>query len=170
MASQEQYSIPSDYLKIEAVFIYNTTTGHKVKLRPMLVTQRDATKSPGNPSHYYIWGLNVSGVNSYYVGLNPIPSSSGTSDLEIYYRQQPQTMVAGGTAPEILTPWQDGLISFACWKVYRRRGKEWLNAALEAKAEWEDWVSKAKAYINPLQLDWPTEVTDTGGYLYNYGA
>mgnify|MGYP006947913530 CR=1 FL=1 len=42
-----------------------------------------------------------------------IPSTSGTSDLEIYFRQSPLTMVSGGQAPEIPGHFQYGLVAYA---------------------------------------------------------
>ena len=151
-----------------AVFIYNTTTGVKRKLRPIDIQQRDPTKATGSPSYYYVGGINVSGVNSYYVGLNPIPSTSGTSDLELYGRQQPLTMVSGGQAPEIMTPWQDYLVAYAAWCIYIRRGVQWTGMADRMWAIWERGIEKAKEFKNPLMEDWPTAITDVMGYGVMY--
>lgn len=165
VASQEQYSLPSDYLKMDTVFIYQTTgNNQKLRLTPITARQRDPVKNTGGSYYYYIWGINVSGVNSYYVGLNPIPDSNGSSDLEIYYHQLPLTMVDGGQGPEVPTQWQDALISYALWKIYRRAGRDFANMRDEAKAEWTDWLAKARRYVNPLQRDIPTTVDDTAGY------
>src|SRR3990167_4835153 len=100
VASQEVSSVPTDYLAIHAVFLYRST-GAQRKLVPMSLNERDPSKSTGDPSFYYIAGRNVSGANANTFGLNPIPSASGTSDLEVYYTQSPLAMVSGGQAPEI---------------------------------------------------------------------
>lgn len=169
VASQESYSVPSDFIKIEAVFIYNTTTGTKVRLRPIDLMKRDPTKSTGTPAFYYIWGLNVSSANSFTINLNPIPSTSGTSDLEIYFRQSPLTMVSGGQAPEIPGHFQYALVAYALWKIWERdQSPIGINLADRYHAEWEQWVKDAQSFINPLTLDMPTVIDDTQGLLSAY--
>ena len=164
VASQETYTVPSDFLRVLAVFIYNTTSGHKQKLRPIDIQSRDPSQSTGNPLYYYVGGINVSGNNSYTLGLNPIPSSSGSSDLIMYGRQQPTTMVTGGQAPEIMTPWQDYLIAYAANRCYVRRGPQWGSHADRMWAEWERGIKKAIEFRNPLMEDWPTTIQDVAGY------
>lgn len=166
VASQESYSVPSDFIKIEAVFIYNTTSGQKQRLRPIDLMKRDATKSTGSPQYYYIWGLNVSSVNSFTVNLNPIPSTSGTSDLEIYFRQSPLTMVSGGQAPEVPGHFQYALVAYALWKIWLRdQSPIGTNLAMIYKNEWDQWVADAQSFINPLTLDMPQQIDDAMGML-----
>lgn len=166
VSGQETYTVMSDFLRILSVNIYNTTNGVKVKLRPIDLQARDPNKTQGTPAFYYITGLNVSGVNSYAIGLNPIPNFTGSSDLEVRGRQQPLTMVTGGQAPEIMTPWQDYLIAYAANRCYVRRGKEWGQMADRMWAEWERGIQKAKEFKNPLMEDWPTQIADAAGYGY----
>lgn len=164
VASQESYSIPSDFIKIEAVFIYNTSTNVKTRLRPIDLMKRDPTKSTGTPQCYFIWGLNVSSANSFTINLNPIPSTSGSSDLEIYYRQAPLTMVSGGQAPEIPNHFQYALIAYTLWKIWLRDQSP-IGASLAAiyKREWDEWVHQAQSFINPLTLDMPQTIDDVEG-------
>lgn len=164
VASQEEYSVPSDFLHVSGVYIYNTTTGVKQKLKPVSITQRDPAQNTGNPIFYTVWGRNVSGANAYTLLLNPIPSTSGTNDLIMYGRQQPLTMVSGGQAPEIMTPWQDYLIAYAAWCVYIRRGPNWAQMADRMWQNWERGLMKAKEWKNPLMDDWPTAIEDVMGY------
>jgi hypothetical protein len=169
VASQESYSVPSDFIKIEAVFIYNTTSGQKQRLRPIDLMKRDPTKSTGSPQYYFIWGLNVSSVNSFTVNLNPIPSTSGTSDLEIYFRQAPLTMVSGGQAPEIPGHFQYALVAYALWKIWLRdQSAIGANLASSYKREWDEWVHEAESFINPLTLDMPQQIDDAMGMLNPY--
>jgi len=164
VASQETYTVPSDFLRVLAVFIYNTTTGVKRKLRPIDIQSRDPSKQTGSPAYYYVGGINVSSVNSYMLGLNPIPSTSGSSDLELYGRQQPLTMVTAGQAPEIMTPWQDYLVAYCANRCYIRRGPSWAGQADRMWAEWERGIAKAKEFKNPMMEDWPTTIADAAGY------
>lgn len=163
MAHQEEYSLPSDYGRLEAVFYYGSQS---IILTPISVSQRNPRRTEGTPSCFYVWGLNVSGANTYAIGLNDIPSTSGTDDIEIFYRQLPLTMVTGGQAPEIPIQWQDALPAYAAWKTMQRRGREWAGMAREYQMEWQDWVNKAKKYVNPLQTGFPYRTNDTAGYMY----
>jgi hypothetical protein len=165
VASQETYSVPSDYYKIDAVFLARGAGQTNIRLLPMMRNDRDPSASTGTPTRYYVSGRNVSGVNSFVIGLNPVPAASGTSDLTIHIRQMPLVMVSGGQAPEVPQPWQDALVSYAVWKALRRRGREWQSLAQEAAAEWADWLKKAERYVNPLMRDVPNQVYDNGGYL-----
>lgn len=165
VASQEEYSVPSDFVRIRSVFINNTTTGHKVKLTPIRMEQRDPMQNMGNPLFYYVWGLNVSSNNQPTICLNPIPSSSGTSDLHIYGHQIPAAMVNGGQAPEVMFHWQDALSTYGLWRCYQRRGLKWEGLARDTQAEWEDWVNQARRFHNPMGLDAPTSIADNADYV-----
>ena len=164
VASQEHYSVPTDYIKIHAVFLYRSA-GAQLKLTPISLNSRDPRKTTGDPQFYYIAGINVSGANSPDFGLNPIPSSSGSADLEIYFTQSPLAMVNGGQAPEVQAHWQDALVPYALWKTYLRAGKEYLPMAQMMRQEWQDWVTKARQYSQQLRLDSPQTIQDTAGYL-----
>lgn len=170
VASQEVYSVPSDFIKIESVFINNATTGHKVRLKPISLLDRDPEQGTGDPLYYYIWGRNVSSANSFTIGLRPIPSTSGSSDLEIYFRQAPLTMVSGGQAPEIPTHFQYALPAYALYKLWLRdQSPIGVGMARIYKAEWDEWVENAKAFINPLTLDIPMTIRDEMRYGVMYG-
>lgn len=164
VANQEEYSAPSDWIKVRSVFIQNATTNIYRKLRPIRMEQRDPRLTTGDPLFYYFWGRNVSGSNSPTVALNPIPSTSGSSDLIMYGQQIGADMVSGGQAPEVMFHWQDALSCYAAMRWYQRLGKDRMNEALECQAEWQDWVNKARAYKNPMGIDTPTSINDTMGY------
>ena len=168
VASQESYSVPSDFIKIEAVFIYNTSTGNKRRLRVIDLHGRDPERNTGDPLYYYVWGINVSSANQFTVNLQPIPSTSGTSDLEIWFRQRPLTMVSGGQAPEIPEHFQYALPSYVAWKLFMRdQSAIGTHLAQMYKNEWDEWIHAARAFINPLTLDSPTTIPDAMGYLSN---
>jgi hypothetical protein len=159
VAGQEEYPLPSDYMKLEAVFLATDR-----KLTPIRVQQRDARENNSKSIFYYIHGANVSRSNAQTINLNPIPDQAYT--LKIYYRQMPLAMVSGGQGPEIPVQWHDALPSYALWKTYRRWGRDWANMRDESKAEWEQWLQRARRYATPLQVDVPTRVEDTAGYMY----
>lgn len=166
VASQEAYSVPSDWIKVRSVFIYNTTTNVKRKLIPIRMEQRDPRQTTGTPLYYYSWGLNVSSNNSPTVELNPIPDTSGSSDLIMFGQQIGADMVSGGQAPEVMYQWQDALSCYAAMRWYERIPGRRADK-LDAAAEWQDWVNKAKAFKNPMGIDTPTSINDDMGYAVN---
>jgi len=169
IANQEAYSVPSDFLKIEGVFIKNAVTNNYRRLRPIDPLRRDPREQTGDPGYYYLWGRNVSGANSDTINLNPIPSTSGTSDLIIFIRQTPLTMVNGGQGPEIPLAFQNALPAYALWKIYQRDHAASVPLADRYQGEWRDWIHEAIAFRNPLQNDMPIPVEDVMGYTQMWG-
>lgn len=168
VAGQEEYPLPSDYHKVQAVFLYRTTGDlSKQNLYPIGILDRDPAKAQGTPRNYYIWGLNVSGNNSFTIGLSPIPIASGSSDLEVFYRQIPSTMVSGGQGPEIPVQFQDGLPDGALMQVYERFSSGdsgYMAMADRARSRWGSWIARASSHVSPLTLDRPSMPRDTMGY------
>lgn len=169
-AGQEQYPLPSDYLKICAVFMYRTD-GLKRKLHPVMMQQRNAQKRQSlDQRAFYVWGINVAAAHKYYIGLQDIPSATSlTNDIEIYYRQLPLTMTIGGgtVPPEVPDQWQDGLIQGALMRIYSRmctQDSKWLPMFDRKSRVWANWIVESKKYVNPLMLDHPIQIADTMGY------
>jgi hypothetical protein len=162
VADQQEYSVPTDFFSVEGVR-WTDTTGAKHWLTPIKI--RQLSDETGDPCKYAEWGLNVSGANSPAIWLDPIPDASGSSDLEIYIKAMPLTMVSGGQAPEVPVAWQDSLVAYACWKVYRRRGKEWVSMAREAQAEWMEWLRQAERWSSTIVTDVPFRSNDTMGAM-----
>lgn len=170
VAAQETYNLPTDYWKAEAVFYYGT--GGDRHLFPMNVGDRDPEQRQGAPNRYYIWGSNVSSTNQYVIGLNPVPGVNGTDDLEVFYRQLPRKMVHSTEAtmvnPEVNEMWQDAMVDYALMSIYRRLGNDFVGLYRDHRAGWNDWMMKAKEYVNPLQFDIPIPRRDTGLYTWDY--
>jgi hypothetical protein len=165
VADQQEYSVPTDFFSVEGVR-WTDTTGAKMWLTPIKI--RQLSDESGDPCKYAEWGLNVSGANSPAIWLDPIPDASGSSDLEIFIKAMPLTMVSGGQAPEVPVAWQDSLIPYACWKVYQRRGREWVQMAMAAKQEWMEWLREAERWSATIQTDVPHRTNDTAGYLASW--
>lgn len=170
VAGQETYNLPADYWKMECPFWYGTTPTH---LLPMNVGDRDPRQRTGSPTNYYIWGSNVSSANQYVLGLNPIPAVNGsTNDLEVFYRQMPRKMIHSteGTAvaPEVNEMWQDAMTEYALMSIYRRLGGDFKDLYKDHRAVWQNFMQKAKEYVNPLQFDYPISRRDTGLYTWEY--
>lgn len=172
VAGQEDYSVPSDYHKAEAVFLYKATGANtKTRLRPIGILDRDPSLAQGEPMYYYIWGVNVSGNNQYKFGLRPIPIESGTDDLRIWARQMPKDMVSGGQAPEVKDVWQDALVDGCLMLLYLRLApgdSMMLQLADRAAARWGSRKKEAEDYISVLTLDEPRMPRDTMGYTSSY--
>lgn len=174
VAGQEEYPIPSDYLKICLVTIYRTD-GLKLALKPISLQQRDPARTQSaNQRYYYVWGVNSGGLNRYHIGLtHDVPSTTSlVDDLEIHYRQQAAPMISGGTPPEVPEQFQDALIEGALTKIYNRLAPrdpaKWLPLYDRKLAIWKDWKLEARRYVNPLLFDQPKQIIDTAGYLREY--
>lgn len=168
VAGQEEYNVPTNYIKTECVFLGVT----KTRLFPMNVGDRDPNKTQGIPSFYYIWGGTQNGVNVYTIGLNPIPRSGVAQDLVLRYRKSPNKMVHSTQGsmvnPEVIESWQDALIDYALMMIYRRLGKDFTTLFQDHRAAWNGWIVEANNFINPLQNDYPIARRDTG--LYDWPA
>ena len=172
VANQEEYSLPTDYLKAETVF-YIGTQGYPTKLIPISVIDRDPNKTAGVPTRYYIWGSNVAGANQYVIGFcYGVTSASETQAIDLFYRQKPAIMVLASPGPainpEVDTPWQYAMIEMALMRIYQRMGPSYINQLNMATAKWNEWLERAKQYMNPMQFDVPLQRRDTGGYTYEY--
>lgn len=170
IANQEEYPIPDDYLRMASVYVFRDQ-GIKRYLKPIQMQERDPTETASTDQRaYYIWGINVNGVNKYYMGLQYIPeSTSAVDDIFLFYRQAPTTMTIGGgtVAPEVPFHLQDGLINGALARVYNRFAStdtKWLSLMDRKVKMWQDWMVEAKRFVNPLTLDQPIQIRDTSFY------
>lgn len=165
--SQEVYPLPDDYLKIAMVVIHRDG-GVKRNLKPYTLQDRMAEETEStNQFGYFIWGINVSGYNKYFVGLMDIPNAAGTDDLHIYYRQQPQVMAVAGVNPEVPYPFQDGLVDGALVRIYSRLSTSdtrWIPMYDRKMAMWNKWMERSRKYVNPTGYDQPIQIRDSGGY------
>lgn len=174
VAGQEQYSVPGDYSKIMAVYLYHTTGDKAQKaLFPMSVAERDPRLGQGTPDSFYIHGANVSGDNSFVIGLSPIPDANNAgSNLEIWIRQIPKDMTTSGQNPESMLQWQDCLIHFAAARAFTRLSTADPGKAALADREmaiWETWLKRARKFQSPMALGIPTRrlITYTPGHDFD---
>lgn len=172
VAGQEEYSLPTDYLKAETVF-YIGVNGPSQKLSPIGLIDRDPQQTQGTPSRYYIWGANVSGSNQYTIGLcYGVPQVTETQGIDLYYRQKPSIMALASPGPavnpEIDTPWQYAMIDIALMRIYQRLGNSFMPQLQLATANANQWIERAKQHMSPMQFDVPISRRDTGGYTYDW--
>lgn len=157
VSGQEQYTLPGDYLKIMAVWIYHTS-GDMAKraLFPMTILERDPNRTQGTPDHFYIHGAALSGDNAFVLGLKPIPDANNAgAELEIWIRQLSKDMVSGGQGPEAMLQWQDPLVHFAASRAFTRLATmdpSKANLADREMAQFDKWMAKAKKFQSPMAL------------------
>ncbi len=154
---QEQYNVPGDYLKVMAVYLKHATGDRAERaLLPITIHERDPSEKTGTPDSFYVHGANLSGDNSFVIGLKPIPDANNAgSNMEIWIRQLAKDTVSGAQGPEAMLQWQDALVHFAAGRAFTRLstmdpGKTAL--ADREMAMWESWLKRAKKFQSPLDL------------------
>lgn len=167
---QETYNLPSNYLKVDAVFL-TATSGAPNWLRPMDVADRDPSEPKGVPDRYWIWGEDVNLVNAYIIGFAKIPTGfpvAPTNSWEAFYRKRPDTMVHSTVGamvnPEVIPEFQDAMMDYALGMIYRRMSNtrpEFMSFFRLQMDLWKAHLEKAKNYINPMTFDYPVPRRDT---------
>jgi len=169
VAAQQMYTVPPEYTSVEDMKIYQTN-GTKIWLLKTELSSTDPTLTQGVPCRFAVWGANSSGDNSLVFLLDPIPSTSGSSDLVCYGRQLPKTMVSGGQGPEVRLRWQYAVVNGAVAMVYARlaAGDTSLIPLLDrAEAKWKADKAEAESQVY-VDLKAPQSIRDTMGYTSAY--
>ena len=174
VSGQEEYSLPGDFLRCMAVYIFHATGDKAQKaLYPISIVERDPTLGQGTPKAFFVHGANVSGDNNMVLGLSPIPDANNAgANLEIWIRQLPKDMVSGGQGPESMLQWQDALVHFACGRAFTRLasmdpGK--IAMADREMAQFEKWMAQARRFQSPMTLGIPQTrlITYSPGYEWD---
>lgn len=169
---QQTYTVPPEYTSVEAIRLYQTT-GQSIQWWLDKVEMRgvDPRLASGAPERFSVWALNVSGDNTPAFWLDPIPSTSGSSDLVCFGRQLPKTMVSGGQAPEVRERWQIAIVDGAVMNVYRRLAAgdtSFLPLFDRAQGIWREHKAEAEEQA-AVELDAPRMVRDVMGYTRPFG-
>jgi len=147
VSGQQQYSVPPEYTNVESISLYDATApNNRYWLTKCEIEDIDATRPPGNPIRFAVWGLNVSGDNSPAFWLDPIPNYSGSSNLTCYGYQTVKDMVSGGQGPEVRLRWQYAAVTGALALVYYRLAEGSLDCLAlgdRAEAQWQREKSEA---------------------------
>lgn len=167
VASQQLYNVPPEYISIEAIQIYRTSgNNQKEWLTRVDIDDLDPAFTTGIPFQWANWGANLSGDNSPVFALDPIPDTSGTSDLIVHCYQYPKTMVSGGQAPEVRLRWQYACVDGATADVFLRlaSGDGTLLAMHDRwNARWQEAKKNAIEWAM-TDLYSPRPAKDTMGY------
>jgi len=141
-AAVQEYSIPTDAIKVLAVYYGGTGSWEKLPLVTM-----DHLANEIAPD----WFARTGTIYAYYkrrdyVGLYQTPTSAeaGTSYLRIYYSEQPATLSSDSDVPfegiVQLYPYHELIVMYAMYHVKQILGK-WE----QAKIIEQDYVAKAAA-------------------------
>lgn len=168
VASQQLYNVPPEYISIQGIQIYRTAAGDNQQewLEKCDIDDLDPRFPTGNPARWANWGANLSGDNSPVFCLDPIPATSGTSDLIVHCYQYPKTMVSGGQAPEVRLRWQNACVDGATAEIFLRLASG-DGTLLAMSDRWEQkWQVAKKAAVEWAMLDLysPRPAKDTMGY------
>lgn len=169
VAAQQLYTVPPEYTSVEEIQLYQTN-GTQIWLTKTELSSLDPRLSTGTPERFAVWGANSAGDNSPVFMLDPIPATSGSSDLTCWGRQLPKTMVSGGQGPEVRTRWQYAVVNGAVSMCYARVAANdpsiiplWDRA--ERKWQADKLESQQSVYVD---LKAPQSIRDTMGYTKAY--
>jgi hypothetical protein len=173
VVGQEVYQVPGNHLKVEFINIIDRIVPGGPGLIPMNANDRDPTSREGLPTNYYIWGGESAstGLNVMAVGMQPVPNAIETYD--IYLRKSPTKQVHSTEGAMVNSDlkeiWQDACNDFALMSIYQRLGPDFYGLYQGMAAQWKNWETEAKNFINPLHNDRLIARRDTMGYAYEYG-
>jgi len=139
LASQSNYSLPSDFLRMVRI------TCNSIPLAPIEWRQLGEYESEGNPAtgvtgtpeSWYIWAGNVY--------LYPVPPSAITGGLMIYYYKRPAALIEGDDEPDHDEQFHELLSLYACYLGYTKDMQR--TEARDCLAEFTEGVSLAQEFL-----------------------
>lgn len=122
VAGTDNYALPDDFLRYKRV----TLDGRNLTFTTLEELDRydafrDVANSRSTPGRYYRWNQ-----KTY---LFPIPASSGTTNLDVWYIRQPAALTAIGNTPSIPVQYHELLELFCKSRAYEQI-RDYENAQL----------------------------------------
>lgn len=137
------YAIPSDCFAIRAV--WDATSNKKLTKRGErwgAERQWVTITSQGRPTDYV-----------RYVGVIKVwPTPDGIYDLDVYYQQNIDALVADSDEPIVAEPWHDGVVLKARWYYYDRIRTD-IPKAAAADTSWKMFLQEMPSSIDLENVD-----------------
>lgn len=152
VSGQQSYPLPDNWLSTHKVFYNDVRDGvnNWVTLEASNLEKRSQEDSNifdtsstnlGTPSKYWVWG------NEIY--LSPIPDTVST--ILMFYKSKPISITSATEQINLDDSMSDGIRAYMLWKAWKKEKEAEL--ALEAKAEYMEWVGKARRYMKKQAND-----------------
>lgn len=139
VAAQQVYSLPVDLLKLNGITYRNSTTTPYYRLKGYSLADFnekadgwDGTAETGDPICYTI--------NEGNIILFPVPNTSVTSALKLYYNRKPVAVTGSLDVPELPELYHDTIIKFC------------LGQAYEVDEDWDAVSNKAQELDREINL------------------
>lgn len=155
VTNQEIYSFPSDFLKLNSLWIVTSGSGvnaDKQQIFPMVRSQQSLVYGKtGTPSNYYL--------SRSYIHLKPIPDSVKTLEMDYTYRVE--EMVNDADEPDCPDIYQELIAVMATLDGFIKDGRD-MTPILKKK---QDYIDLMKKNSQQRRVDRPRMINATsGGY------
>src|SRR3990167_1505091 len=175
VGSQQEYALPSDFLKIRRVEInYDMADANAVfqralpinldQIRWRLNNSSIGPRVTGNPA-YYITGDNI--------GFLPVPNKASASGLKIWYIKEiaSPTSFTSSDTPDI--PYHNRFCPLISWRATAnllRKGQQESSESDKFDIKVEAGLAKMKQFLEDRIAEESKSIIDTSGMNLDFGA
>lgn len=143
-AGTDSYPLPHDFLKDRRLTLSGLKlTRTTLEELDLIVPNRDISPVVSTSIRYYIYGRNLF--------LYPVPVSTVTDGLKLWYTYSPTTMVADNDTPQIPLAMHKDLVTYAVAQGYQTN--EDFGSAQAKSAEFEQQVNFSRDEFNDNHKD-----------------
>ena len=139
------YPLPENWLSARALFVNDASSGSAdwKRLRATSLEKisqevpnllDSSTSKRGCPSRYWLWGREI------YFDASP----DTNYQVSMYYKSKPVKIVNTTDDINLDDSLADGLEAYMLWKAWKKEKETEL--ALEARAEFDEWIRKARRF------------------------
>ena len=142
VAGTEAYNYPTDFIKEQALKVDGIKLSRlTLPSIDMLYPDRAADTYRGSPLYYF--------HHNRQFKLYPLPATSGTNNLVVWYIRYATTLTAGGNTPEIPSIYHEDLVRFCLWHALEQ-DEQWTPA----QAAKQDYETRLLTTIADSQVEY----------------
>jgi hypothetical protein len=153
VASQQEYILPTDILKIKRVEIsYDGTNWYLAN--PMDINERGDTNDSTSVNNDFSTSAPYYDLMDESIMLYPIPSAASTAGLKVWYEKSPTTITTS-VNPGFVQPFHKGLCYGAAKDYFDKYSEVAANAnkAVSADNNLEKYIQRMKAFYRKRNQD-----------------
>lgn len=160
VASQREYSMPTDVLRLLHINWYDGTTYSRLEgttLDALEVYEDYPNETAGTPTHYYI-----KQGSTPTIGFYPKPSASQANAVTIHYLKRPTNLTTSSTNPNIPEPYHRLIVQYALYRCLQKDAKtdtadryysQYLREVEMMRGDLNSWDRKRRLRLVPYDRD-----------------